>query len=174
VTSPFNPYQAPGSDEAPQSGDDGEPGTPQRATLGQRFAAAVLDSLISLVILLPLEWKAGKFDGFPKIHTPTFAENALWLAISYDVFLTVHGYWLSKGAQTVGKRILGIRIVDRRTGAPAAFVKLLLLRYLPVSAVVLVPVVGPFLSMVDVVFIFRRNRRCLHDELAGTIVMKVT
>jgi uncharacterized RDD family membrane protein YckC len=39
--------------------------------------------------------------------------------------------------------------------------------------VALIPVIGGFLPLVDVLFIFRHDRRCIHDLLAGTNVVKV-
>jgi uncharacterized RDD family membrane protein YckC len=50
---------------------------------------------------------------------------------------------------------------------------MILLRYLPISLAALIPVIGPYLSLVDVVFIFGSERRCIHDRLAGTKVVKV-
>jgi hypothetical protein len=49
---------------------------------------------------------------------------------------------------------------------------LLLKRYLPVQVVGSIPVLGMFASLVDVLFIFRDDRRCVHDLIAGTQVTK--
>ncbi len=173
MTSPFSPYQPPSADELPQSIGDRDPTASRRASLGQRFVAAMLDGLVSLVVLGPLEYKAGMFDGFPKVRPPTFAENALWAAVGFGVWFAIQGYFLSKSAQTIGKRVMGIRILNAANGEPAPLLKIVFVRYLPISMLVLIPKVGPLLSLVDVLFIFRRNRRCLHDQLADTVVMKV-
>jgi uncharacterized RDD family membrane protein YckC len=38
----------------------------------------------------------------------------------------------------------------------------------------LVPVFGQILNMVNIVFIFSESKRCLHDRIGGTIVVKST
>jgi uncharacterized RDD family membrane protein YckC len=40
--------------------------------------------------------------------------------------------------------------------------------------VVLLPTVGPFAGLIDVLFIFLKDRRCLHDHIAGTVVVRAT
>ena len=37
----------------------------------------------------------------------------------------------------------------------------------------LVPVLGPLASFVDILFIFGASRRCVHDLIAGTQVVRV-
>jgi uncharacterized RDD family membrane protein YckC len=173
VTSPFSPYQPPSSDELPPSSSDRDSSIARRATLLERFAAVMLDGLVSFAVLGPLEYKAGIFDGFPNhLRQPKLGQDALWAAISFAVWFALNAYLLRKNAQTIGKRILRIRIVNAADGAPARLWKVALLRYLPFSLVVLIPQVGPFVSLLDAVFIFRRDRRCIHDHIADTIVIK--
>jgi uncharacterized RDD family membrane protein YckC len=76
------------------------------------------------------------------------------------------------GGQTIGKKIVGIRIVDLDNNVPA-LAKILGLRYLPTRAAALIPIMGSIYSLVDALFIFFPNRRCLHDLIAGTKVVKV-
>jgi len=47
------------------------------------------------------------------------------------------------------------------------------LRYALVQASVLLPLVGKASRLIDTIFIFRENRRCLHDLIAGTRVVKI-
>ena len=35
----------------------------------------------------------------------------------------------------------------------------------------MIPVLGPLFSLVNVCFIFREDRRCIHDLIAGTQVV---
>ena len=37
----------------------------------------------------------------------------------------------------------------------------------------MIPVIGSFLGLLDVLFIFRQDRRCLHDMVAGTEVISL-
>ena len=89
------------------------------------------------------------------------------------MFLLIHGYLLMKHGQTVGKWLTGIRIADLDGGIPS-FGRVVGLRYLPTSVASVIPVVGSIYPLVDVLFIFRSDRRCIHDLLAGTQVVKVT
>jgi uncharacterized RDD family membrane protein YckC len=84
----------------------------------------------------------------------------------------LHGYYLKVGGQTIGKKIVGIRIADLNNNIPG-FAKVLGLRYLPIQAAALIPIVGFLYPLVDVLFIFFPDRRCLHDLIAGTKVVKV-
>ena len=50
--------------------------------------------------------------------------------------------------------------------------RLALLRHLVTSLVVQIPVAGQFFWLVDVLFIFGRSRRCVHDHIADTVVVR--
>jgi uncharacterized RDD family membrane protein YckC len=89
----------------------------------------------------------------------------------FIAFLVVHGYLLKKSGQTVGKKLLGTKITDLEGNLPD-FTTLIVKRYLPVSVVSIVPMIGPLLSLIDIVFIFRQDRRCVHDLIAGTKVVE--
>jgi uncharacterized RDD family membrane protein YckC len=56
--------------------------------------------------------------------------------------------------------------------ANPGFVKASLLRSFVNGLIGSIPVVGAAYSLVDICFIFRDDRRCLHDLLAGTKVVK--
>ena len=74
---------------------------------------------------------------------------------------------LGRHGQTVGKRIFGIRIVDQETGVTSGAFTNVVLRYFVNWLLTLIP---PYFA-IDHFFIFARNRRCLHDYLAGTKVV---
>jgi uncharacterized RDD family membrane protein YckC len=67
-----------------------------------------------------------------------------------------------------------IRVENLIDGERTPGWKLLLLRSLPITILSQVPIVGPWLGIFDVVFIFRKNKRCLHDYVAATVVVKLT
>ena len=73
-----------------------------------------------------------------------------------------------KAHAPVGKKILGIRIVQLN-GSEAGFVHAVLLRAMVMGFInALVGVT----SLIDPLCIFREDRRCLHDMIAGTIVIE--
>ena len=90
--------------------------------------------------------------------------------LGFVVFVVVQGYPLSESGQTWGKKLLKLKIVDLE-GRKPDFVRLLGLRYLLGLAIYQVPILGPIYSIVDVLFIFREDKRCIHDHLAGTRVV---
>jgi uncharacterized RDD family membrane protein YckC len=142
------------------------------ATRGERLGAAMIDGLIQLAILLPFQIGFGVYDGFPNVRL-SVAQQATWGAAGFALYLAVNGYLLFKSAQTVGKKLLRLQIVNFADGAPTPGGKILLARALPVTLAAQIPVAGPWMAFLDAVFIFGRTRRCVHDLIAGTKVVKL-
>jgi uncharacterized RDD family membrane protein YckC len=114
----------------------------------------------------------GTFDDIVARKKPPLSKTIAAGVLGFVGFLLIHGYLLKKHGQTVGKYLWGIRIADLNGNVPD-IAKMLLLRYLPISLAALIPLTGGLLPLVDVLFIFRGDRRCIHDLLAGTKVVKV-
>jgi uncharacterized RDD family membrane protein YckC len=163
-----NPYQPPAArliDESPVR-------AVESAERGQRFWAAMLDWLLSLAYLFPIAYLLGSFDYVrnrqelpPVVMTQT-------VLLGFVGFALMHGYFLKNAGQTIGKKILGIRIVDMQGDVPS-LARTLGLRYFILQVSALLPLVGKASRTIDAVFIFRENRRCLHDLIAGTQVVKI-
>ncbi len=94
------------------------------------------------------------------------------VVLGFIGFILLNGYYLKKDSQTIGKRIVGIRIVDMDNQI-LTLGKILVLRYLLIRIAAMIPFAGGLYGFVDMLFIFRQNRRCLHDLIAGTKVVKV-
>lgn len=91
--------------------------------------------------------------------------------IPFLVFLGYVGfevYFLSRNGQTLGKRFLNIAIVRKDTGENPGFIRCVLLRFVVSTLLGVIP----FYALVDILLILREDRRCLHDFLAGTIVVQ--
>lgn len=84
----------------------------------------------------------------------------------------LQAFLVVRDGQSVGKKLVGIRIV-KLDGSSVRFVDGVALRTLLPWAVGYIPYVGVWLMAIDILFIFRKNHRCLHDLLAGTRVVKV-
>ncbi len=162
-----NPYQSPVSEESVRQYKNA-----QQAGRASRFFAALLDGLVLIAITVPIQWKAGVFDGFPEIPEQGFGELLMWGVVGFAVFLLVNGYLLATRAQSVGKAMLGIKIVTM-DGENADFERIVLRRVLPLTVAASIPFVGGFVSIIDPLFIFRKNHRCVHDLVAGTRVVVV-
>jgi uncharacterized RDD family membrane protein YckC len=139
---------------------------------GTRLGAALIDMVIAVLALglLALLTPINIFK------PPVGASSGMWmlalqnLIVGFILFLVVHGYLLATRGQTVGKALLKIRIV-RSDGSPASFARIVGLRYLTTSVLASIPMVGGIYGLVDTLLIFRASRRCLHDNIADTIVV---
>lgn len=170
-----NPYQAP---EAPlPSSPLALDGADVLAGRGERLGASLIDGVISLATFLPLAALTGYFgkvmDAARGGEAMSLLATVGYAALAFVVFVLVQGYPLAKTGQTWGKKLLSIRIVDLHGEQPPLW-RLIALRYLPTQLLSLVPVVGSFYVLVDALFIFRQDKRCLHDLIAGTQVVNVS
>jgi uncharacterized RDD family membrane protein YckC len=161
-----NPYSAPSAHVA----DVAPAGAQELAGRGMRLAAAIVDALILIAIMLPLMYMGGYFSGMMSGEQPGFGTQIMWAVLGFVVFVVVQGMPLNASGQTWGKKLLKMKIVDLE-GRQPSFATLIGKRYLPVQAVTAIPFVGGLLGLVNVLFIFGEERRCLHDLIAGTRVV---
>lgn len=159
---PVNPYAAP-SEEATAT-------EPQLASRGARLGASLIDSFCVSIVDFPLLRSAGllPMDG----RMPGLRDGIVVAVIGFVVFALMQGWFLVQG-QTIGKRLLGLRIVDVEEGEPPAVAHTLGLRYLPTSVAAAFGVFGSLIILFDVLLIFGNERRCLHDRIASTKVVRV-
>ena len=94
---------------------------------------------------------------------------ALYL-LGLGAYVVVQLVMLHRSGQTLGKRLMGIRIV-RSDGTRAGLGRIFLLRALVPNLIGAIPFVGYFFVLIDALFIFADDRRCLHDRFADTIVV---
>lgn len=90
--------------------------------------------------------------------------NPLSSLLQIMLFMVITVELWHRYTQTPGKKLTRIRVVDAKTLLPATYWKLTL-RF-----------IGYFLSLISVIgfFIglFRRDKRCLHDLISGTAVIR--
>ena len=158
-----NPYAAPEADVTVDTSGD-------LASRGARLGGAILDGLIAMAVIWPTMYLAGIFDAAVS-GTMSTGQSLAIVVIGFGGFLVLNGYLLAKHGQTIGKKIVGTRIVSVENNQILPFGKLLLLRYVPVWVVSYIPVIGAIAGLVNPLFIFREDRRCVHDLIAGTRVI---
>ena len=119
--------------------------------------------------------RTGDFDFEGLDMTRLFAGCAT-LAISMLVLLIVQVWLLSTRGQTIGKILAKVRIVRVVDGSKAGFARAWFFREFLPALVGVIPLIGFFIRViyivVDCLFIFREDRRCVHDFIAGTKVVK--
>ncbi|WP_186332351.1 RDD family protein [Bordetella genomosp. 13] len=129
----------------------------------QRLAAVIIDSLL----FLPGGIVVGIMDANSGGSTIAIIFAVLW----FLAIIAVQIYMLVTRSQTLGKRFMKIRIV-RANGARITFGRILGLRYLVPGLIGAIPIVGGIFSLVDSLFIFRQDRRCIHDLIADSVVVE--
>lgn len=170
---------------------------PGLAPRTMRLVAAAADLLVTLPLLLlwvlaaagsvglSLGLLAGALRERPWLSQAgaVFAGTVAWVVLAgasaaLGLLTLYQWYLLSTRGQTIGKRLVGIRIVDLQ-GRPAGFLSALVLRSLVfsvlISAVIsftsaLVPFAGLAFFALDYLPMLGEDRRCVHDYFAGTQV----
>lgn len=168
--SEFNPYEAPQAELVDCPSETAF----ELADRGMRLGAALLDGLILLgsmgilaAIGIPMVVaKRGEWDWQIVVLIIGLVLVAMLVIMSINLVL-LHRY-----GQTIGKRILRIRIV-RSDGSPASLGRIVGLRIIVAKIPSMLCYLGSIYSITDACFIFREDRRCLHDLIADTIVVKV-
>ena len=141
------------------------------ADRGTRLVAGIVDGLImgSIVWVFILFVMGYKFEDMAKAGIGTHIALSFFGII---LFVLIQGNMLNKYGQTIGKRLMKIKIVNL-DGSKPIFMNLIVKRYLPVWIVSGIPIVGGFINLVNILFIFKNDRRCIHDLIAGTKVVKI-
>ena len=138
----------------------------QPASRKDRFLGWLIDLVLQVLASAPFFW----YMGLEAFQNPTPAVMLANSANAILVYLALHGYLLHKYGQTIGKAEFGMRI-EMLNGEKANLQHIVLWRYLPVILLSFVPVIGQWLTgLLDPLLIFRKDRRCLHDHIAGTQV----
>jgi uncharacterized RDD family membrane protein YckC len=76
-----------------------------------------------------------------------------------------------RNGQSIGKKLLGIKDV-RTDGSPASLGRIFGLRYVVNTLLTMIPIIGGLYALVDVLMIFGSAKRCCHDYIADTIVVR--
>ncbi|GAB2534244.1 hypothetical protein GCM10027065_02300 [Rhodanobacter koreensis] len=169
-----NPYAAPAAVVDDVAAWDAHDLENRKSGRGKRLGAALLDGLVSLIWILPIIWGATMATGVRqglKPASPMVGLIVLGLALLIGVFV-VNCIMIHRSGQTIGKRALDIAIV-RTDGNRVGLARYIFLRVVPVILIGLIPVVGRLVNLVDPLLIFGKERRCLHDLIADTIVVDV-
>jgi uncharacterized RDD family membrane protein YckC len=160
---PGDPWGAPiwGPDPRTASGPDAA--YPRPAGIHRRGAALVVDLIIVLILwAVGAQLTLGLARLAPRLDLVVLAFGRTWqLVVPVAYFVLSHG----TGGQTLGKRLVGARVIDEG-GAPIGY-----LRALGRCVATLVAAI-PFGFGLAVAGL-RRDRRGLHDFLAGTRVVRV-
>ncbi len=166
----INPYAAPASNvlRAP-----GAVAAQELADRGTRLGASFIEGFVFLLAALPIIIAVGISEASSADAEPA-EMNVLMIALGALLVLGAFIYQLvllATRGQSIGKRIVGIRIVTHPEGDNPGGVKTILMRGFLTGIISNIPILGPIFSIVNICFIFREDRRCIHDLIAGTQVV---
>jgi uncharacterized RDD family membrane protein YckC len=134
------------------------------ASCGSRLASFLMDTALLLLVLLPLVLSVTVFEPRSKGADSTFFLSFFGI-IALAIYQMV---LLSRNGQTLGKRAMSIRIVRSIDGGNPGFRRVVGLRFLVNVLMWMVPIY----ALLDVLYIFSKEKRCLHDHIAGTKVVE--
>jgi len=142
-----------------------------------RLGAQIVDNIFCMLLMIPgLIWMVigivsqqatdpNQIDWVPLVGSVGL------MGLGVLIVLGIQIWQLTTRGQTVGKRLLGIRIVKYPDDSAPGFVGAFVMRALIPGFIGAIPWVGGLFSLVDICFIFREDRRCIHDLIAGTKVV---
>ncbi|HEX2854637.1 MAG TPA: RDD family protein [Opitutaceae bacterium] len=157
---------------------------------GARIGAALLNAFLYFLGVLPGSIKlTGHLlkqnpdmtqRGIPNLSQLDLTGVGPFIAYAWAGILTVvviQLILLTLRGQNLGKLVFGARVVLASDGSPAGFFRAGLLRFLlPVMLIFILNhvhiLLGALFLFVDLCFMFGEPRRCLHDLVAGTKVVK--
>ena len=162
-----NPYAAP---EAHVE-DVSEASEIDLAGRGARLVAAIIDGLAYMVpVFIALAAVPGLLDTTGGSGSEAAGVVAVFVVLWLVVLFAINVVLLHKYGQTTGKKLMSIKIIQV-DGSRARLGRTLGLRYIVNALPSAVPLIGNIYPLVDTLLIFRQDRRCIHDFIAGTIVV---
>ncbi len=139
------------------------------ASRWDRLWASLVDALTIIPITIPLMYFTGGFEGISEGIEPSLSYTLTMALISTVIFLAIHGKFMVRDGQTLGKKALNIKIVT--TSDQHASIPVLAKRYGFYWVIPQIPAIGPLINMVNILFVFGKSKRCLHDYVGGTKVI---
>jgi uncharacterized RDD family membrane protein YckC len=166
------------------------------ATRASRLAAKLLDTFFLIAIIFIglviasisgkmsfadlyiwiLEWILEKQTGeiSSSVNYNPGGFQIFLIILSFIAVIMIQGKLLIRDGQTIGKKIIGIKIINAYTLGKVKWFNIIFIRWIFFGILSVLPYVGNITLFMDVVFIFSKNRKCIHDMLSGTVVAKKT
>ena len=140
------------------------------AGAGSRFGAFVIDLFVQIAAILVFAWitisATGGFGFYPYLGFIGSMSGTVLAVLLIGFFVIYFGYFIFfehlMNGQTIGKRILGLRVIQEN-GEPADFFQILIRGFLRSSVDMMY--VGVF------IILFSKKHKRLGDMAAGTIVI---
>jgi uncharacterized RDD family membrane protein YckC len=128
----------------------------EKADRYSRFKAALVDHGSASLLLIP------------GVMLPIADGPKGFFLICFLLLVGYQSWLIAKTGQSVGKKLVGIKIVRYGTDEHVGFVRAVLVRWWVNGLISQIPIY----FIIDSLFIFREDQRCVHDHMAGTEVVK--
>lgn len=141
-------------------------------TLASRSDRLLANLLDSFVVFVPLAF-TGLIEGFFRIarRIPPDGSSSIWgpsAVLITGAVILIQLVGVARTGQSIGKHWRRIRVVQM-DGSPVSLATVIFLRnVIPFGVSQLTCGIT---ALLDIFFVFREDRRCLHDLLAGTQVV---
>ncbi len=141
------------------------------AELGDRFLGALIDGLIMVPVVIPIYFAAGLMSGVTSGAKPSYLSTAIATILVAAIAIAIQYTFLKATGQTIGKKVMKTRMVTLEGNKPE--MPDLLKRYGFMYLLGIIPIGGVVISLIDTFMVFKADRRCLHDLIGNTKVVKV-
>ena len=172
-----NPYSAPNADVQQPPVYNSISGPHNYAPLGERFLGSFIDGLIMgviavlayVVMIQLLISESMENSGFVgKIAELDEIEATVIVLVMTTTCIGGQRPFWQRSSKSIGKKVMKTQIVNL-DGTHANIVTIAFKRFLVISMLGLAPWVG----IIDALLIFRKDRNCLHDDMAKTCVIRL-
>jgi uncharacterized RDD family membrane protein YckC len=136
----------------------------------------LLATLIDILPFLGLFFIASFYvrPGTPHAATLAMGNGLAALIVALLLLTVILGVYslmlLHRQGQTFGKAVMGIRVV-RTDGSRVTLARVIFVRWLSMVVLGMIPFIGKWVSLVDSLAIARAPARCVHDNIADTMVV---
>jgi len=167
---------------APKAEVSVENETEKNQTLASRWArlgAAILDGIIYgmcmgigmgiAMFMLKTQITEGGADDPEALMALIFKMYGIAFLVAIPVMI-INAKMIMSSGQTIGKKACSIKTV-KLSGENAPLGTVFGLRWLVPFIITLVPLVGSIFALVNVLFIFGEEKKCIHDLMASTKVV---
>ncbi len=138
-----------------------------------RFIAAIIDSIIISILSLPVTMISNQVTNQSDLiaiphNFETMLPMILIISITFALGLLIgllyYGYYYTKSGQTIGKRVMGLQVVNADSGELLTWNEVILRESLG-KTVSIILLIGYFMILL------RQDRRALHDLIGNSIVI---
>jgi len=158
------------------------PGDPTLGGRGARTGAALINAALYMACVMPglmmaaARAVAAGAHSIAEVDANSVSDGNRVMQLGVFAAISLQACLLSFRGQNIGMLLTGLKVVRFSDGQPAGFLHGALLRFLAPVSLMFMPSYVPFLGLmflcVDYFFIFRADRRCVHDLIADTKVVK--